>query len=228
MTTGAVITTHNEADTIGELVRTLRAMDVHPFVVDAGSNDGTWRKANDAGATVRVWSERLPLRDGLLQGWRLALDWDCDPIVQLDAGGSHDPADFHGLKAAMDFDDPAPWMVLGSRFLPWGDAPGEYIGNRRRAFMSRLAAVACNLKTGRRFTDWTSGYRLFRADALRLLLAHEYRSRGHAFQIEVLANAIGHGFPIAEAPITYRAGRSSFNRAAAREAFDLWRGLSCT
>jgi hypothetical protein len=44
----------------------------------------------------------------------------------------------------------------------------------------------------------------------------------HGWQIEVLAHAGHLGLEIAEVPISYRAGRSAFNRKIANEAFLVW------
>ena len=75
---------------------------------------------------------------------------------------------------------------------------------------------------GAHYTDWTSGYRYFSAEALRRLLKKRYHTEMHTWQIEVLAHAGEMGLKIVEVPIHYTAGRSSFNRKIAYEAILTW------
>jgi dolichol-phosphate mannosyltransferase len=213
----AIITTRNEESTIGPLVLALKpCYDV--LVIDDASEDDTSYVALGAGASVKEHLLRTGIGPSLVEGWRWALRRGAESIVQLDAGGSHDPGEAGRLVSALqDFD-----MVIGSRFLPGS----RYIGNRKRASLSRLAAGMCNNRQVKpRFTDWTSGYRAFRADALEALIAAQYATTMHSWQIEVLREAIRRGLRIGEAPITYHAGRSSFNRAIARDAVGVWRTL---
>lgn len=218
----ACLTTYNEAKSIGALVRVLCSHGLRVFVCDANSQDDTWRIANDNGATVNVNQQRVPMAEGYRRAWAMALEAGCDPIVQLDAGGSHDPLD--AVRLAQVLEGLSVDLVIGSRFC----VGARYVGNPTRAQLSRLAAALCNLKTGARFTDWTSGYRAFTRDALLALLWRDdvtpwtYRAQKHGWQIEVLDHARRCKMEIAESPITYRAGRSSFDLAAAREAFQVW------
>lgn len=212
----AVITTRNEEDTIAPLVRSLRARGLRAVVVDEYSEDDTVRRALTAGATIVMPPEGVRgIGPSLLEGWKKALAMGATRIVQVDAGGSHDPADVAGLLEAAETAE----VVIGSRFCPGA----RHTGNRKRALFSRLAALACNLaQPGARHSDWTSGYRVFSADAARRLLAQRYTARQHGWQIQVLAHAGALGLRIAEVPIRYRAGRSSFNRRVAWEAFMVW------
>lgn len=213
----ALITTVNEAASIAGLVGNLRRLGLAVLVVDAGSTDSTAALAESAGATV-LKLPRMPIRHALLAGWDMALVGGYGHIVQLDAGGSHYAGDVTRLLCAVHHGCD---MAVGSRF-----APGAvYHGRPRRREMSRLAAAACRLKTGAYLTDWTSGFRAFRSGALRALVGAPYRASMHGWQIEVLAQAIRHEMIIGEVPVTYRAGRSSFNWRVAREAVDVWRRL---
>jgi len=110
-------------------------------------------------------------------------------------------------------------VVIGSRFVKGS----RYTGRPRRALMSRVASMACNFaQPGAHWSDWTSGFRAFTAPALQALLGKRYFAKMHGWQIEVLAHAGHLGLEIAEAPISYRAGRSAFNRHIANEAFLVW------
>jgi dolichol-phosphate mannosyltransferase len=212
---GCVITTLNEADTIGELIGRLRGWGFSVFVVDGGSTDGTLARACVAGAAVKRMGStgRVPIGPCLREGWRMALDAGCTRIVQMDAGGSHRGEDLAPLLAV-----PAD-VVIGSRFL-WA---AQYQGRPWRALLSRVATLACNLaQNGPWLHDWTSGYRVYSAAAVRELLAQQFVADMHGVQMEALAYARRAGFSVIEVPITYRAGRSSFGWSVANEAILTW------
>ena len=211
-----VLTTRNEGSTIGQTVERLAAWagrDV--LVVDAGSEDNTVQEAARMGGNVLV----LPgcsIAAGLMAGWEQAVNAGYRYLVQLDAGGSHDPDAAHDLLTVLD--DTGADIVIGSRFC----RGGVYVGRPWRAGLSRLAALACNARTNARLTDWTSGYRAFCVDALRRLLDMPYGAQMHGWQIEVLGHALYSGMLVVETPIVYRAGRSSFSSSIAKEALAAW------
>lgn len=216
MTIAAVVTTLNEQHSIASLVAALRRHVDSVIVVDDASSDNTVHNARQMGALVIEHASRTGIGPSLMEGWRSALGNGANTVIQIDAGGSHDPDAVHLLLAALSNAD----MVIGSRFCDGA----MYIGNPRRRFLSKLAAHMCNNRQGLpRFSDWTSGYRAFTRTAIDVLLDDgEYRATMHGWQIEVLRKAIRHKLTVVEVPITYRAGRSSFNRQIAREAFQVW------
>lgn len=215
MTTIACITARNEERTIGPLVRQLRDAGLGVVVVDDGSSDRTGQRVSLVGAHLVIHTQSWGIGPSLLHAWSEALRLGGDRIVQLDAGGSHYIGDLWRLLSQKAD------MVIGSRFLP----SSRYIGRPWRAALSRLAALACNARTGQRIGDWTSGYRAFTRGAVEQLLLCPCHARMHGCQIEVLGHAIRLGMSIAEVPITYIANRSSFNWRAAREAFGVWSRL---
>lgn len=213
----AVVTTLNEAESIGLLVSRLRADGLRVCVVDDASDDETAYVARQAGAHVLAHCLRKGIGPSLVEGWRWALGQGATAVVQLDAGGSHDPAGACVMLGRLAEAD----VVVGSRFRPGA----AYHGGLRRQGLSRAAALACNVRYFHALTglsDWTSGYRAFSAAALRKLARVNYTATMHGWQIEVLQAALWLGLRVAEAPITYYGGRSSFNRRVAKEAFGVW------
>jgi len=211
-----VITTRNEAETIGGLVLGLRDRGVGRVVVtDADSHDRTATIAAMAGAEV-VRIGRAPIAAGILAGWRRVVGWPwVRVVVTMDAGGSHDPRELPRLLEAIEHGAD---VAIGSRFAPGA----SYVGRPWRRVLSRLAGAACALGSGWALRDWTSGYRAMRRELLGVLLARPTVARHHGWQIEVLARLLRCGARVVEVPITYRAGRSSFGVAAAREAAAVW------
>lgn len=221
MTNFAVVTTLNEQQSIGGLVYQLREQGMRVVVVDDASGDDTVYIARHAGAHVIAHVLRTGIGPSLVEGWCYALDEKATHVVQLDAGGSHLPSHIPLMIYRLARAE----IVVGSRFIDGA----MYDGNWKRAAMSRAAALACNLKQYQGFrgiSDWTSGYRAFRPDALRKLARVRYSATMHGWQIEVLRAALVLGMCVYEIPIHYTAGRSSFNRRVAREAFDVWRADS--
>lgn len=211
----AVVTTLNEEQTIGGLVGSLRARQLQVVVVDDASTDDTALLALRAGAVVIETVQRVGIGPALMMGWREALRREATRVVQIDAGGSHVAADAAVMLACQEQYNAD--LVIGSRFL----SGSQYVvgtGNPWRPRLSRAAALACNLAVGAQFSDWTSGYRVFTAAALRVLKNTYYTAKMHGWQIEVLARANAAGLRIAECPICYTAGRSSFDWRVAHEA----------
>lgn len=212
------ITTFNEAETIGPLVRRFVRVGWSVCVSDGGSTDGTCAAALDAGATVLIGNGKEGIGPCLMRAWRYALDNGYLGVVQIDAGGSHNPDDVLPIILAAANAD----IVIGSRFIK-GAVYDNTNGVWSRPLLSRLAAKLMNFaQMGAHYSDWTSGYRYFSAEALRKLLPKRYHTDMHTWQIEVLAHAGEMGFKIVEVPISYTAGRSSFNRKIAHEAVMTW------
>lgn len=213
--TWVCITAKNEAATIGDLVRAL----LYNYqlggvvVVNDGSCDETGRLAERAGADVITHRDSAGIGPSLLEAWQYALNNGAGRIGQMDAGGSHD---YKGLGALLQVEAD---VVIGSRFCKGG----QYHGRHWRAWGSRAAALVMNLsQSGGVIRDWTSGYRVFTADAARRLLHYRYDARMHAWQIEVLARARMERLLIVEQPISYQAGDSSLHWRGVNEAVTTW------
>jgi glycosyltransferase involved in cell wall biosynthesis len=200
----ACITTLNEEATIEGLVLALLRQDLSVIVVDAGSTDRTVDLARDCGVFVVRAPSRTPIGPALRSAWVEALAQGADAVVQIDAGGSHDPEDVQRLLKELRFCD----IVIGSRFAPGGVYVG---GSTWRRVGSTWLAYLCNAVTGWEVTsDWTSGFRAFRTEPLQYLAYQEYFARMHPWQMEVLFKAVRAAYRIGTVPIRYTAGRSSF------------------
>lgn len=213
-----IIPTLNEESTIVSLVEFLQFNYCQVFVVDDNSKDNTRDLAYNSGAYVVHNQERLGLNKSLWKGFNLAIHYEYAYVVTLDAGGSHDPNQLFAMLELMNDND----LVIGSRFLPFSKYDNSN-GKFYRPTASKLAAKLCNLAQHRsNFTDWTSGYRVYRTDLLQSLKQFSYNAKMHPIQIELLGRANQLGAKITEYPISYVAGKSSFNWSVANEAFKIW------
>lgn len=213
-----VIPTLNEESTIVSLVEFLQFNYCQVFVVDDNSKDNTRDLAYNSGAYVVHNQERLGLNKSLWKGFNLAIHYEYDYVVTLDAGGSHDPHQLFPMLELMNDND----LVIGSRFLPFSNYDNDQ-GKWYRPYASQLAAKLCNLAQHRsNFTDWTSGFRVYRSTLLQSLKQFNYNAKMHPVQIELLGRSNQLGAKIVEYPITYKAGKTSFNLSVANEAVRTW------
>jgi dolichol-phosphate mannosyltransferase len=226
---GVICPMANERETAVRMVEEVLAVCV-PFgfdsvtfyaVLDRVSKDGTLDLLRDLEKRREdfrvVWApENRSVVDAYLRGYREALDAGCDWILEIDAGGSHQPSDIPRFfeKMLEGYD-----CVFGSRFCAGGRITDSSF-NRR--VISRGGTLLANLLLGTKLKDMTSGFELFSRKALLYVLERGIHSRGHFFQTEIKVHC--HAFRIAEVPIHYKAASASVNNTVLKDAFkNLWR-----
>ncbi len=221
--TPAVVTpTYNEAENIETFAkRVFEALpDATLFVVDDGSPDGTADMVGALdGVLGRVRVLRREGKQGLASAYKLgmstALEAGHDPILQMDADLSHDPADLPRLAAA-NAD-----LAIGSRYVPGGGTRNWPLS---RKLISRCGGIYARAVLGMPYRDPTGGFKCWRAACLEAVRLQEVGSEGYVFQIETTWRAYRRGFSIVEVPIVFTervAGASKMNAGIAREA--AWR-----
>ncbi len=149
--------------------------------------------------------------DAYLRGYREALDWNADWILEMDAGFSHQPEDIPKFIEEMQKGRDC---VFGTRFAnggTMGDSP------LKRKIVSRGGTLLANTLLGTRLSDMTSGFEMFTRQALEAILARGIRSRAHFFQTEIKTYA--RKMNIAEVGIRYSAPSASVNQKVIGDAF---------
>lgn len=191
-------------------------------VLDRVSKDGTLdvllNLAKQEPRLTVVWApENRCVVDAYLRGYKEALLAECDWILEIDAGFSHQPRDIPQFfdKMAQGYD-----CVFGSRFCKGGRITDSSL---KRRLVSKWGTLATNLLLGTRLKDMTSGFELFTADALRYALDRGIRSRFHYFQTEIKVYC--HIFRIAEVPIHYMAASPSVGSGALMDSLKVLRQL---
>ncbi|WP_058365704.1 glycosyltransferase family 2 protein [Haloparvum sedimenti] len=168
MRTVAVLPAYNEAETVGPVIEGTSEHVDEVVVVDDGSSDATAAVAREHGATVVEHVFNTGVGGAVRTGYQYAIRNDYDFVVQVDGDGQHDPAHIPRLmEAAADAD-----MVIASRYL--NESFEEY-GFVRRLGISFFTNVV-NVLGGVDITDVTSGFRVYRVDALAEIL---HRSDRH-------------------------------------------------
>jgi dolichol-phosphate mannosyltransferase len=216
-----VIPTYNERENLEGIVAGVRAAvpDADVLIVDDNSPDGTGELADklalaDDRMHVLHRTQKAGLGAAYLAGFGWALDRGYGALVEMDADGSHDPAELPDLLAALETAD----LVVGSRWVKGGTVRNW---PRSREILSRGGNAYARFALGLSVHDATGGYRAYRAEALRDLGLHAVRSQGYCFQIELTARAAQAGKIITEVPITFTErvrGSSKMSNAIVAEA----------
>lgn len=164
-----------------------------------------------------VWApENRNVVDAYFRGYREALAWGADWILEIDAGFSHQPEDLSKFFAAMQEGRDC---VFGSRFMK-----GSRLSDRslKRYCVSRGGTFLTNLLLGTKQTDMTSGFQLFSRATLEMILAKGVQSKAHFFQTEIKVHC--RDLKMCEVPIHYRAPSPRLGTSAVKDAFrQLWR-----
>src|SRR5919106_3139566 len=197
-----VIPTYNEAATIRRVVEGVRrSARAHVLIVDDGSPDGTgeiadWLAERDYGVHVLHRTRKAGLGAAYRAGLRWGLDSGYDALGEMDADGSHDPADVPRLLDALGNAD----LVIGSRYVPGGAVRNWPL---RRRLLSRGGNWYARAMTGLPVNDATAGFRMFRRQTLLALDLDDLQSDGYSFQIEMALRAHVLGFRVVEIPVTF-------------------------
>jgi dolichol-phosphate mannosyltransferase len=198
-----IIPTYNERENLEMIISRIHASlsDVGILVVDDASPDGTGETADAlAKADSRIQVLHRHVKSGIGPAYLAGFDWALErgygAIVEMDADGSHDPAELPGLLTALADAD----LVLGSRWMP-----GAAVLNwpRSRKALSRAGNAYARVMLSVKARDATGGYRAYRADALRVIDLRSVRSRGYCFQVDLALRAYRAGMTVIEVPITF-------------------------
>jgi dolichol-phosphate mannosyltransferase len=214
-----VVPTFNELGNIGELVGGIFAQlsDVHILVVDDNSPDGT-------GDFVQQLSERYPnlrlLRRteerGLGRAYTAGIEYGLDEGFQIigtmDADLSHDPAYLPAMLELLRDHE----VVIGSRYIRDGGTVNWTVGRILLSWTAnKFAALLLQIPAH----DITSGYRLYRRQALEWLRNTEIKSTGYSFLGELLYRAYRGGARIAEHPIVFHDRTMGVSKLHRREIY---------
>ena len=200
-----VMPTYNERDNARLVLPAVRAAvpDADVLVVDDSSPDGTAEVAARLAAELgSIEVLRRPTKEGLgsayRAGFEYALDHGYDVVVSMDVDLSHDPGVLPELLRLIDAGADA---VIGSRYVPGGATVDWPLhrralsrwGNRYTSFVLRLQVRDC-----------TSGFRAYRASALKEIDPGSTGAEGYAFLTELVRRLVRADLRVMETPIVFR------------------------
>ncbi len=204
-TVQVIIPALDEAETISDVVSTLRALGLTRVrVVDNGSTDATAAVARAAGAEV-IAEPRRGYGQACWTGYQ-ELDDGVEWILFADADGSDDLNDVERLLAAASEGAGADFVLGDRRARPEGRAvmtPAQRFGNG-------LATSLIRLGWGQRYGD-LGPLRLIRRSLLERIAM---RDRGFGWTLEMQVRAVEEGARVVELPVGYRrrgGGRSKIS-----------------
>ncbi len=203
-----VIIAHNEADTVAEVIKRVRATvpGASILVVDDGSADATAAVARSAGSHVVTHPFNLGIGAAAQTGHLHTLRGGYDVMVRVDGDGQHPPEDIPRLLETMEREGVN--VVIASRFV---NGNGSYRPPFLRRLGIRFFAVLLSIFCRQRLTDTTSGFYAADKEACALM------STMNAFdypEVESIVSMHKAGLQIAEVQcdMSQRAyGQSSIN-----------------
>jgi len=197
-----VMPTYNERENLEPVLSAVRHLGHDVMIVDDASPDGTGELADDLAAAdtgVRVLhrERKLGLGSAYVDAFRIGLKEGSRLFVEMDADGSHRPAD---LNPIIDAARGSGGLAIGSRYVRGGSIVGWPL---HRLLLSRGANLYCRALLRLRVRDCTSGFRCYTRDLLASMKLETIVSQGYSFQIEMVHRAARLGYPVVEVPIRF-------------------------
>jgi dolichol-phosphate mannosyltransferase len=226
-----ILPTYNEAENLPKLVSALLSLplDLAVLVVDDHSPDGTGAIADELSNQHRGKifalhrAGKMGLRSAYMEGFQKAFDLGADAVVQMDADFSHDPAVLTEMARHLTNCD----VVVGSRYVKGGSLDERW--PLWRKYLSAFGNFYARTILAFPLRDVTTGYRMWRREALQNMPLDRIRSNGYIFLVEMAYVAYLTGLRIVETPIYFadrRWGKSKMSLKiqleAASRIWDVW------
>jgi dolichol-phosphate mannosyltransferase len=200
-----VLPTYNEAENLPKLVSALLSLplDLSVLVVDDHSPDGTGELADELSnqhsgkVFVLHRAGKLGLRSAYIEGFQKAFELDAEAVVQMDSDFSHDPAVLMEMTRCIAACD----VVIGSRYVAGGSLDERWPAWRK--FLSSFGNFYARTILAFPLHDVTTGFRMWRREALQGMPLERIRSNGYVFLVEMAYVAYLIGYQITETPIHF-------------------------
>lgn len=140
----------NIRNVIKELRETMPGMDV--VIIDDGSKDRTRELCINSGVKVLKHPFNMGYGVTIQTGYKYAVEYGYDIIIQMDGDNQHDPTYIGDLLEAMEHSGVD--VVIGSRFLADDGKKWPFL----RRIGIRIFSTIAGLIAGQRITDSTSGF----------------------------------------------------------------------
>ena len=178
----ALIAAFNEEAHVADVVKGTIPHASRVVVVDDGSTDDTAAKARDAGAIVISHKQNRGKGCAIRTGLEYALKQDRSHVLFLDADLQHDPTEIPRLvaRAEQGHGD----FVIGERELRKDAMPAA------RFHANVIGSAILSRFIGTDVADSQSGFRLIRADLLRLV---HLTATGYEIETEMLIKLVRAG-----------------------------------
>ncbi|MDR2708924.1 MAG: polyprenol monophosphomannose synthase [Elusimicrobiota bacterium] len=198
----AMIPTYNEAGNIKEVIENILSLDKNfeVLVVDDMSPDKTYEIVEKLGQSeprihLLLRKEKRGRGYAGKDGFKKALELGADFVVEMDGDGSHAPKYIpQFLQAAEGYE-----VIIGSRYVKGGKDDKR---NFLRKAVSNFARNYLAFAIGAKVKDPTSGFRMFKRDALKSFV-DKLKASDPFIVTEVLYYVNKGGFKVKEYPIEF-------------------------
>lgn len=197
-----IICTYNEASNIRCILDKLKNYNVR--IIDDNSPDGTSLICSEyLNVDVFIRKNERGIASAYVNSLLAAATENFDIIVQMDAGCTHNPDDIKSMIHVLRTCNAD--LVIGSRFINGVTFRGKRtILSLAGSFLLRFAGISVS--------DATSGFRVWSGSLLRKIKSKDIKSKGFAFQLEMLYEAyVVHHACVLEYGIPYMITNSSLN-----------------
>ena len=234
MKTYIVMPVANEEAAIADLLARIRGhlTDARTLVVmDRFSRDRTMEIVHEISlmypdrVSLLLYPESTGFASCYLYGFRAACNCGADSVIEMDGGGSHDPAVLPRMVELLRDRD----CVFSSRFAPGGGFESHPL---QRRLISWAGTKMANALLSTKLSDMTSGFEGFRASVLRAIdrkIGFEnflsLQGAQHFFQTEMRYYCSRLHW--AEIPIQYRGSSSTLKAKTVWNSFNALYTLGC-
>ncbi len=197
-----ILPSHNEEQTLEELIHQIRRFNLPVVVIDDGSTDNSLGVARKTDAAVLSNGRNLGKGATLIKGFEYAMRNGFDAVITMDADGQHLPSDIPAfLQAAAE---PRYGIVIGNRMAAVRNMPVVRVITN--TFMSWMISKICK----QRIPDSQCGFRLIKKEVLQKT---KLSTRKFETESEILFETAKLGFVIHSVPVKtiYRSENSHIN-----------------
>ena len=197
-------------------------LDLEVVIVDDNSPDGTQKVVAEL---QKIYPNKIKLHArpgklGLGSAYIDGMNYCTGKfIILMDADLSHHPKyipQFIKKQKETGSD-----IVTGTRYLPEG---GVFGWDLKRKLTSRVANFIADTMLAPRCTDLTGSFRLYKKEVLQYLMRN-VKSRGYAFQMEVIIRARESCYTLQEVPITFVDRIYGESKLGANEVYTYLKGV---
>ena len=213
MKTIVVIPTYDEKENVAAMAAAVLSTEptIELLFVDDNSPDGTGDVIEELMKDERRIhclhrEKKCGLGRAYVAGFRKALEFGAERIVQMDCDFSHDPSDLPRLLAE-DAD-----LVIASRYVKGGSTPGWPF---KRRLISRCGGIFIRTVTGMPLKDPTGGFKCWKAETLKKIDFETVASAGYSFQLEMNHRTWKAGLKIKEIPIAFTDRKCGYSKITA-------------
>jgi len=208
-----IVPAFNEEKYIYDVVRIAKKFVDVVVVVDDGSIDKTFSRAEESGAIVLKHEKNMGKGAALRTGFQYALKHGADIVVTLDGDMQHDPSEIPKFLEKIEEENVD--VVVGSRFLEKvKDMPIQ------RRLSNFITTKILNKVFKVPVTDSQSGFRAFKRKVLENII---FKDNRYGAETEILIEAKRKGYNIVEVPISVKYEGKKSKIRPIRETFNwIW------